>query len=142
MIEPRLGEFAMQYTAAWCSQDPARVAAHYSLNGSLTINDGVPALGREAIMAAAQEFMTAFPDLQVAMDDLRMEGQYLQYRWTLSGTNNGPGGTGNRVCVGGFEMWKIADDGLIAESHGYFDSAGYQRQLQRGGMGTPEACTT
>lgn len=137
MIEPtRLREFAMRYTVAWSSQDAARLAAHYSLNGSLTINDGVPALGREAIKAAAQEFMTGFPDLQVVMDDLRIEGEYPEYRWTLSGTNNGPGGTGNRVCVSGFEMWKIGEDGLIAESHGHFDSADYQRQLQRGVTGT------
>jgi hypothetical protein len=77
MVEPtRLREFALRYTAARSSQDATRLAAHDSLNGSLTINDDVPALGREAITAAAQEFMTAFPDLQVVLGELRIEGEY------------------------------------------------------------------
>jgi predicted ester cyclase len=131
MIEAeRLREFATQYTAAWCSRDATRVASHYSLNGSLRINDGAPALGRDAITATAQEFMTAFPDLQVVMNDLGLEDEYPKYRWTLRGTNNGPGGTGKRVCISGFEVWRIGEDGLIAESSGHFDSANYQRQLQ------------
>ena len=43
-----------------------------------------------------------------------------------------PGGTGQRVRISGFEVWKIGDDGLIAESEGHFDSAAYKRQLERG----------
>jgi hypothetical protein len=38
-------------------------------------------------------------------------------RWTLVGTNTGPGGTGRRVRISGFEEWTIGDDGLIAASH-------------------------
>jgi hypothetical protein len=29
-------------------------------------------------------------------------------------------------------VWKIGEDGLIAESQGHFDSAAYQRQLLHG----------
>jgi hypothetical protein len=29
-------------------------------------------------------------------------------------------------------VWQIGDDGLIAESRGYFDSAAYRSQLERG----------
>jgi uncharacterized protein (TIGR02246 family) len=127
----RLWEFAKRYTAAWCSRDAATVAAHFSPNGSLTINDGAPASGRTAIIEAAQAFMTAFPDLHVAMDDMVMNDDRVEYRWTLSGTDTGPGGTGNRVRISGFEVWTIGEDGLIAESHGKFDSAEYRRQLER-----------
>jgi predicted ester cyclase len=126
-----LWEFAKRYTAAWCSQDAASVAAHFSPNGSLTINDGAPASGRTAITDAAQAFMTAFPDLHVAMDDLVMKAHRAEYRWTLSGTDTGPGGTGNRVRISGFEVWTMGEDGLIAESHGKFDSVEYRRQLER-----------
>ena len=35
-------DFAQRYTAAWCSQDPASVAALYAPDGSLTINGGTP----------------------------------------------------------------------------------------------------
>jgi hypothetical protein len=54
------------------------------------------------------------------------------YRWTLVGTNTGPGGTGHRVRISGFEEWTIGADGLIADSLGQFDAAEYQRQLERG----------
>lgn len=65
-------DFAVRYTQAWCSQDAASVAAFYAENGSLKINDGDASVGREAITRAAQGFMTAFPDMVVQMDDLRV----------------------------------------------------------------------
>jgi predicted ester cyclase len=124
-----LQEFAKLYTAAWCSQNAASVAAFYSPDGSLTINGGTPAIGRRAITEAAQSFMTAFPDLQVSMDDVTKNNHTI-YRWTLVGTNTGPGGTGKRVRISGYEEWRIGADGLIAESQGHFDSADYERQLE------------
>lgn len=127
----RLRDFARRYTAAWCSQDAASVADCYAPDGSLTINDGPPAVGRRAITAAAQGFMTAFPDMQVFMDDVVAENGETIYRWTLIGTNTGLGGTGARVRISGFEEWRIGGDGLITESRGHFDSADYQRQLGR-----------
>jgi predicted ester cyclase len=127
-----LREFASRYTAAWCSQDAANVAAFFSLSGSLSINGGVPAVGRSAITAAAQEFMTTFPDLEITMDDLLDQGERVIYKWTLSGTNTGPGGTGHRVRISGFEEWRMDGDGLVAESLGHFDSAAYRRQLEQG----------
>jgi steroid delta-isomerase-like uncharacterized protein len=126
-----LRDFAERYTAAWCSGNASSVAACYSPNGSLTINTDAPAQGREAIAVAVQSFMTAFPDLQVLMDDIAMQGDRAVYHWTLSGTNTGPGGAGQPVRIRGYEVWTIAEDGLIAESQGHFDSADYQRQLQR-----------
>lgn len=68
MQEPEVQAFATEYTAAWCSQQAARVASHFAENGSLTINDGEPTVGRASIAQAAQDFMTAFPDMVVAMD--------------------------------------------------------------------------
>ena len=83
MDEARLTDFATRYTAAWCSQDAASVAAFYAPDGSLTINAGAPAVGRAAITAAAQSFMSAFPkDMVVAMDGTRVEGDHAVYRWT------------------------------------------------------------
>ena len=129
-IEPEyLRDFARRYTLAWCSQNAASVAAFYSPAGSLTINNGTPSIGRAAITAAAQDFMTAFPDLAVLMDGLEIQTGQAIYRWTLVGTNTGPGGTGKRVRISGYEQWQFASDGLIAESQGHFDSADYQRQL-------------
>lgn len=127
-----LRDFAERYTAAWCSGNASSVAAFYSWNASLTINADAPAQGREAIAMTAQAFMTAFPDLQVRMDDIETQNDCAVYHWTLSGTNTGPGGTGQPVRIRGYEVWTIGGDGLIAESRGHFDSADYERQLQRG----------
>jgi|SRR5690348_15506403 uncharacterized protein (TIGR02246 family) len=128
----RLREFAERYTAAWCSGDPASVADHYAPDGSLTINDGDPSVGRDAITEAAQSFMTAFPDMQVLLDELVVGEDGAEYHWTLVGTNTGPNGTGNRVRISGFEEWTIGDDGLIAASLGHFDKTEYDRQLAEG----------
>lgn len=128
----KLREFASRYTAAWCSQNASSVASFFSPNGSLTINGGTPSVGRTQITAAAQGFMTAFPDLKVYMDDLVEQRDKVIYRWTLDGINSGPGGTRNRVRISGFEEWRIGDDGLVAESLGNFDAAEYQRQVDHG----------
>ena len=128
----QLHDFARRYTEAWCSQDPARVAEHYAPEGSLTINGGTPSVGRAAITEAAQSFMAAFPDMQVIMDELVTQEDGAEYRWTLVGTNTGPGGSGKRVRISGFEEWTIGDDGLIAASLGHYDQAEYDRQLEHG----------
>jgi uncharacterized protein (TIGR02246 family) len=129
---PQLRDFAARYTAAWCSQDPTRVAAFFSPDASLAVNNGTPAVGRSEIAELVRSFMTAFPDLKVVMDDLLVNPNGVEYRWTLIGTNTGPGGTGQRMQVSGHERWQLAPDGLIASSHGHFDAEEYQRQLEYG----------
>jgi hypothetical protein len=128
----QLREFARRYTEAWCGQDPARVAENYAPDGSLTINDGPPSAGRAQITEAARSFMVAFPDMQVLMDDLVIQDEHVEYRWTLVGTNTGPGGSGRRIRISGFEEWTLGDDGLIAASLGHYDQAEYDRQLEQG----------
>ena len=64
------------------------------------------------------------------------------YRWTLTGTNTGPGGTGKAVRISGYEEWTFSADGLIAASQGHFDEAEYLRQLKEVRVGSspePEA---
>ena len=133
----QLFEFAKRYTAAWCGQNAASVAAFFAEGGSLTINDGVPCVGRSEITAAARGFMSAFPDMVVRMDAAILDGDRAVYRWTLTGTNTGPGGTGNTVRISGYEEWTIDGNGLIAESKGHFDEADYQRQLNPAQLRTP-----
>jgi SnoaL-like polyketide cyclase len=95
MNDLQLAQFANHYTAAWCSHRASSVATFYSEAGSLEINGGTPAVGRRAIEAAAQGFMTAYPDLIVNFDRLEPKGDRVLYHWTFIGTNTGPGGTGN-----------------------------------------------
>ena len=132
MQSAKVRRFAADYTAAWCSQTAARVAAHFAEDGSLKINAGDPAVGRAAITASAQAFMTAFPDMVVSMDSLIVSGEQAVYHWTLAGTNTGPGGTGAAVRIHGYEEWTLNADGLIQTSLGHYDQAEYDRQLQQG----------
>lgn len=127
-----LKAFAVRYAQAWCSQDASRVAAFFSEQGSLSVNGAPPAVGRSAIADVAREFMAAFPDLTVILDAVESGDLESIFRWTLTGTNTGPGGTGRRVHISGFEEWRFGSDGLIARSRGHFDAADYARQLQEG----------
>jgi len=132
MAPEDLEAFARRYAEAWCSQKPGRVASFFAETGSLSVNDGAPAVGRDAIAAVAQGFMTAFPDMIVTMDALKHGADGAEFHWTLLGANTGPGGTGKRVRISGFEAWQMDDRGLIARSLGHFDAAEYQRQLEHG----------
>jgi len=128
----KITTFAKRYAKAWCSQDPEKVAAFFAGRGSITVNNGPPAVGRAAIAREAQAFMTTFPDMVVTMDKVVHDEEETKFHWTLTGTNTGPGGTGKRVRLSGYELWKIDNDGLIAESKGHFDTAEYERQLKHG----------
>jgi len=48
--------------------------------------------------------MKAFPDLQVLMENLVVQGDGAVYHWTLIGTIARPAGTGQLVRISGFEV--------------------------------------
>ena len=108
------------------------MASCYEEDGRQSINDGPTAVGRSALAKVAAGYMEAFPDLQVSLDQLLVAGNAAFFVWTLTGTNSGPGGTGNAVRVSGIEVWEMGESGLIAESRGYYDAAVYERQLLHG----------
>ena len=127
-----LREFAEGYAAAWSSHNAASVAAHYSPRGSRRAHGVAPNVGRDAIEVAVQQLMTAFPDLQITLDDIFIVGDGFDVHWTLTGVYSGPGGTGQRVCIKGFDEWRMGEDALIAESRVNFDKADFQRQMAKG----------
>ncbi len=113
-----------RYAKAWCSQNPESVAAFFAENGSLSVNDGPPAVGRAAIAEIARGFMRDLPDMVVTIDDVSRDSNGAKFHWTLTGTNTGPGGTGKRVRISAYELWKI-DNG-----------AGGSRAAWTGGTGS------
>lgn len=127
-----LNEFGKRYAQAWGAKDPQTVAEFYAVDGALSVNDDAPAVGRDAIAGVVRGFMTAFPDIAVSMDDLIAQTGGAVFHWTLTGTNSGPGGTGQRVRISGQETWQVAADGLIGNSKGRFDRVEYERQLKHG----------
>jgi len=118
----KLRQFAKRYAKAWCSQNPKSVAAFFAENASLTVNGGPPT----PVLEVACGFMRDFPDMTVTVDKVEPRKDRIAFHWTLTGTY---AGTGNRVRISGYELWKIDEAGLIAESSGYFDAAEYARQV-------------
>jgi len=131
MNPDELKSFADRYTAAWNSGDPDRVASFFAENGTLSVN-GTPNRGRAAISNLARSFMEGFPDLELTLDALEIQPDLVTYHWTFSGTNSGPGGSGNEVRFSGFEEWTLDENQLIARSMGHFDEAEYQKQVESG----------
>jgi len=127
-----LNIFAQGYAQAWGSNRPNFVSSFFAEDGSLIVNNGVPAKGTNAITYVARGFMETFPDMAVSMDSLVKKSDKTRFYWTLTGTNDIPNGTGNKVKISGFEEWTINEDGLIQESKGQFDNEEYQRQLEFG----------
>jgi uncharacterized protein (TIGR02246 family) len=128
----KITTFAKRYAQAWCSQDPESVAAFFAEDGSLSVNDELPGVGSAAIAEIARGFMRDIPDMVVTMDELTRDSDGTKFHWTLTGTNTGPGGTGKRVRISGYELWQFDNARLIEESKGHFDSAEYQRRLKEG----------
>jgi nuclear transport factor 2 (NTF2) superfamily protein len=123
-------EFGKNYTEAWNSKEPAKMASFYAEDGSLTVNNGSPAIGRQQLAETAQSYMEAFPDMVLTMDSLTVNNGKYRYYWTFKGTNTGPRGTGNKVDFSGFEEWTMNEQGLVQTSIGTYDTEDYQRQLE------------
>lgn len=127
----KMVEFAQGYTEAWNSKNPENMAAYYTKHGTLTVNNGKPAKGRKQLVETAKSYMDAFPDLNLTMDSLVANSGAYTYYWTFTGTNTGPGGTGNKVRFSGYEKWTMSNEGLVQESIGTYDADDYSRQLNK-----------
>lgn len=129
MNDAELNDFGTLYAAAWSSQNPDRLVAFYTEDGSLTVNNGTPSVGRAAVRATVQSFMAGFPDMKVVMDSMVRAGAAVRFHWTWTGTNTGPGGNGRAVNISGYEEWTLSPAGKIRQSLGHYDEAEYSRQM-------------
>lgn len=127
-----LSIFARSYAQVWCSKRPEFVSLFFVEDGSLSVNDGEPAVGREEISKVAESFMTVFPDIIVSMDSLVTTSEVTEFHWTFTGKNTGQNGTGKKVKISGVELWQLDDKGLIKQSKGSFDTEEYERQIKFG----------
>jgi steroid delta-isomerase-like uncharacterized protein len=98
--------------------------------------DHDPFPGTTGDLAGLKDFVAqiraAFPDLQVAVDDVIVEGDRLAARSTLRGTHEGDfmgaPGSGRKVEVSGYDFVRMQDD-QAAEHWGVIDSAALMEQI-------------
>ena len=126
MSEEEINDHAVRYTAAWNSGDPGAVARFFEQDGSLTVNDDPPAVGRDAIIRVADGFMTAFPDMHLEMLELRPTESGAEYHWRFTGTHSE---TGAAVDFSGYEAWTFGENDLVLQSLGHFDAEDYVAQV-------------
>jgi steroid delta-isomerase-like uncharacterized protein len=83
--------------------------------------------------------LTAFPDLQLTVDDEIAQGEKVVFRWTVTGTHQGEfmsiAPTGKMVTRSGSAIYRLVD-GKIAEFWLFADDLDLLRQL--GALPAPE----
>jgi steroid delta-isomerase-like uncharacterized protein len=92
--------------------------------------------GIEGVRRFFATFRDAFPDVEVRVDEVLVEGDRAAVATTITGTPRGEllglAPTGRRVSVTGIDLVRVAD-GRIVEHRGLTDTVGLLRQLQARG---------
>ena len=92
----------------------------------------MPPLDHEGWKQMAGGFFTAFPDLELTIQDEVAEGDRVAVRWTWTGTHTGDlmgmAPTGKHVETGGMGVYRVVD-GQIAEEWVLEDMMGVMQQL-------------
>lgn len=77
-------------------------------------------------------YRTAYPDIQMTLEDLIVEGDKVAGRWTARGTNTGPlpgvPPTGKQATVSGISILTITN-GQVTEQRTNWDTLGMLQQL-------------
>ena len=119
--------------AAWNSHDVERVAAFYAPDYEETdVAQAKVQRGREGIRRTAALYLRAFPDLQVTLNDLVIDGNRAALIWSWCGTHRGTfmriPPTGRAVAVRG-ASFLIIEDGQIRRGARIWDLAGLLRAI-------------
>jgi steroid delta-isomerase-like uncharacterized protein len=89
-------------------------------------------IGLKEDQDAARGWKSAAPDLQMTVDKLLSDGDFVVVLWHGEGTNTGTGNglpaTGKRIVGRGITIWRIVD-GKIREEWSQFDQARIMLQL-------------
>ena len=95
--------------------------------------------GPEGAKEFAGMYRSAFPDVQMSVEDQVAEGEKVVTRWIASGTHLGEimgiAPSGNRVMVTGTSIERIVD-GKIVETWDNYDALGMMQQI--GAIPSPE----
>jgi steroid delta-isomerase-like uncharacterized protein len=88
--------------------------------------------GTEAIRRYIETFRTAFPDMQLSVEDQVAEAEKVLTRWTARGTHRGDffdiAPSGNRLEIAGMSLDRFSG-GRFVESWENYDALGMMQQI-------------
>ena len=88
--------------------------------------------GPAALRDIVQMYRSAFPNMEMTIDLIVSDGDWVITKWTARGTNTGElmgmPATGKDATVSGIQMERIVG-GKFVESHGIFDALGMLQQM-------------
>jgi steroid delta-isomerase-like uncharacterized protein len=94
---------------------------------------GLPLQGREAMLEAVRAYMTAFPDLHLAVSSSTVDPPRLVEEWTSTGTHQGElmgmPATGRWIETCGAIVTTCDEDGTVIEGSVYWNPLVMLRQL-------------
>ena len=89
-------------------------------------------VGLEALKANYRQRQASFPDFNMSLDKMMIDGDHIIWMWSVSGTNTAPLGelpaTGKSMSFSGTAIDRI-EDGKIAEEWAYFNQLDLLKQL-------------
>jgi steroid delta-isomerase-like uncharacterized protein len=119
-------------SAAWTAKDAHALAALHAEHGTVASPTGGALEGRQEIERIYQVWLSAFPDIQVKVEDLIIDGNRAVELSHLTGTHAGEffgvSPTGRRVAVATASVVTI-EDGEIAHERRIFDFTGVLVQV-------------
>jgi steroid delta-isomerase-like uncharacterized protein len=124
---------ARRFGEVWGTGSPAIVddLGHPNLTVTYPAR-GETIRGAEAFKGVLAQFHTAFPDLDVSVEEEVAEGDKVAVQWTLRGAHRGElmaiAPTGKAVVWTGITIYTVAG-GRILEERGEGDTLGLMRQL-------------
>jgi steroid delta-isomerase-like uncharacterized protein len=132
-MTPNLAAYADVINQAWNSHDIEKVLSFYSPD---YIADDVSQAsllrGHEGLRAMLKTYWKAFPDLEIAVTDMVIEGSRVATAWVAAGTHQGTimniPPTGHKVQVRGVSIIDV-EDGLIVRGQYIWDLAGMLRHM-------------
>lgn len=89
--------------------------------------------GPEGFIKFFTQFRIAFPDLEIAVEQIVADEDNIAIAYTITGTQDGPfqgiPATGKKIKARGMQIAKFNKEGKIAERWGSSDEAGILRQI-------------
>ncbi len=117
---------------AWNAGNMDGLDAHFSADVMRRApGAAVPSQGLDGLKAVITQFRTAYPDFRIVFDDVWYTENNAFARWTVTGTNTGPGETpptGKAITVSGLTRLQY-ENGMAVMEDVYFDTMGWLQQL-------------